>query len=80
MRLITETSTWRRYARGGCVVLGLVSGALALSGVIPFAGYFSKEAILRTLGERAGTAALAIAFIVAGLTAYYAARMVFLTV
>lgn len=59
--------------------IGLLAGALALAGVIPFAGYFSKEAILASLGEHTGWVALAIAYGTAGLTAYYAARMVFLT-
>ena len=60
-------------------VIGLVAGSAALAGVIPFAGYFSKEAVLATLGEGAGTVALALAYLGAGLTAYYSFRMVFLT-
>ncbi len=32
-------------------VIGLVAGSLALSGVIPFSGYFSKEAVLAALGR-----------------------------
>jgi NADH-quinone oxidoreductase subunit L len=60
-------------------VIGLVAGSLALAGVIPFSGYFSKEAVLAALGEHAGTAALALAYAGAGLTAYYTFRMVFLT-
>lgn len=67
-----------RSQRAG--VIGLVSGSLALAGVIPFSGYFSKEAVLATLGQHAGTAALALAYLGAGLTAYYTFRMVFLTV
>ncbi len=59
-------------------VVGLTCGALALAGVIPFAGYFSKEAVLATLGS-SGNLALALAYGTAGLTAYYAARMLFLT-
>ena len=59
--------------------IGLVTGSLALAGIIPFAGYFSKEAILGVLGEHGGTAALVVAYGTAGLTAYYSARMVFLT-
>jgi NADH-quinone oxidoreductase subunit L len=66
-----------RSQRAG--VIGLVSGSLALAGVIPFSGYFSKEAVLATLGARAGTAALVLAYAGAGLTAYYTFRMVFLT-
>jgi len=37
-----------RSQRAG--VIGLVAGSAALAGIIPFAGYFSKEAILATLG------------------------------
>ena len=60
-------------------VIGLVAGSLALSGVIPFSGYFSKEAVLAALGLHAGTAVLVLAYAGAGLTAYYSFRMVFLT-
>ena len=60
-------------------VIGLLAGSAALAGVIPFAGYFSKEAVLGALGEHAGRAALALAYAGAGLTAYYTFRMVFLT-
>ena len=67
-----------RSQRAG--VIGLVSGSLALAGVIPFSGYFSKEAVLATLGHNAGTAALALAYLGAGLTAYYTFRMVWLTI
>ena len=66
-----------RSQRAG--VVGLVAGSAALAGVIPFAGYFSKEAILGALGAHASTLALALAYAGAALTAYYAARMVFLT-
>jgi NADH-quinone oxidoreductase subunit L len=59
--------------------IGLVAGSAALAGVIPFAGYFSKEAVLGALGEHAGGVALALAYFGAGLTAYYTFRMVFLT-
>jgi NADH-quinone oxidoreductase subunit L len=60
-------------------VVGLLAGSLALAGVIPFAGYFSKEAVLAAMGEHAGAAVLALAYAGAGLTAYYSFRMVFLT-
>ena len=66
-----------RSQRAG--VLGLVAGSAALAGVIPFAGYFSKEAILAALGNGAPRPALVLAYLGAGLTAYYAFRMVFLT-
>jgi NADH-quinone oxidoreductase subunit L len=60
-------------------VIGLVAGSAALAGIIPFAGYFSKEAILATLGEGAARWVTVLAYFGAGLTAYYAFRMVFLT-
>ncbi len=60
-------------------VIGLVAGSAALAGIVPFAGYFSKEAILASLGEAGSRAVVALAYFGAGLTAYYAFRMVFLT-
>ncbi len=60
-------------------VIGLVAGSAALAGIIPFAGYFSKEAILGALGAGASPLVVALAYLGAGLTAYYAFRMVFLT-
>ncbi|HEY2805578.1 MAG TPA: NADH-quinone oxidoreductase subunit L [Gemmatimonadales bacterium] len=65
--------------RGRAASFGLIAGAAALAGVIPFSGYFSKEAVLASLGPAAGSAALILAYGGAFLTAYYAARMVFLT-
>jgi len=60
-------------------VIGLVAGSAALAGIIPFSGYFSKEAILGAVGVAAGRWVVALAYLGAGLTAYYAFRMVFLT-
>ncbi len=60
-------------------VVGLVAGSAALAGVIPFSGYFSKEAVLAAVGASAGRWVVALAYLGAGLTAYYTARMVFLT-
>jgi len=60
-------------------VVGLVAGASALAGVVPTAGYFSKEAVLTALGGTGGRVALALAMLGAALTAYYSGRMVFLT-
>jgi len=76
MREIAEKDGRRLTVAG----IGLVSGALALAGIIPFSGYFSKEMILGALGEHAGSVALGLAYLGAFLTAYYAARMVFLTI
>ena len=75
MREIAERGA--RSERAG--VIGLVAGSAALAGVIPFAGYFSKEAILGALGAGASPLVVALAYLGAGLTAYYAFRMVFLT-
>ena len=66
-----------RSQRAG--VIGLVAGSAALAGIIPFAGYFSKEAILAAVGTGGSRTVLALAYLGAGLTAYYAFRMVFLT-
>ncbi len=67
-----------RARRAG--VIGLVAGSAALAGIIPFSGYFSKEAILATLAEGgAARIAVALAYLGAALTAYYTFRMVFLT-
>jgi NADH-quinone oxidoreductase subunit L len=66
-----------RSQRAG--VIGLVAGSAALAGIIPFAGYFSKEAILGALGAGASPLVVALAYLGAGLTAYYSFRMVFLT-
>jgi len=66
-----------RAQRAGAI--GLVAGSAALAGVIPFAGYFSKEAILGAVGAHGTTLVLALAYAGAALTAYYSFRMVFLT-
>jgi NADH-quinone oxidoreductase subunit L len=63
-------------------------GALALSGVFPFAGFWSKDAVIGAVGERAGTGgALATVYLAlfwaslftAFLTAFYTFRGLFLT-
>jgi NADH-quinone oxidoreductase subunit L len=60
-------------------VIGLVMGSAALAGIVPTAGYFSKEAVLTAVGGAAGRVVMALAMLGAALTAYYAARMVYLT-
>jgi len=75
MQEISERAPWSQRAG----VIGLVAGSAALAGVIPFAGYFSKEAILGSLGTGASPLVVALAYLGAGLTAYYAFRMVFVT-
>ena len=60
----------------GCMVIG----GLALSGIPPFSGFFSKDEILSVHGRRAaaGTSSLAVlGYVGALLTAIYTFRMIF---
>jgi NADH-quinone oxidoreductase subunit L len=59
----------------GCFIVG----GLALSGVPPFSGFFSKDEVLLVTGERGGWhwALYAIGYIGALLTAIYTFRMIF---
>jgi NADH-quinone oxidoreductase subunit L len=52
-------------------------GALALAGVFPFSGFFSKEAIMKALAER-GLIWLIAGLLGAFLTAYYSFRLIFI--
>jgi NADH-quinone oxidoreductase subunit L len=52
-------------------------GALALSGVYPFSGFFSKEAILGVLAAQPNKIWLAAGLFGAVLTAYYSFRLIF---
>ncbi|HEX2153636.1 MAG TPA: NADH-quinone oxidoreductase subunit L [Acidimicrobiia bacterium] len=56
-----------------------VIGSLALAGIIPFAGFWSKDEILATLGAEGYTAVMWIAIAGAFVTAFYMARAVALT-
>ncbi len=56
-----------------------VIGSLALAGIIPFAGFFSKDEILGTLGYEGYTVVLWIAIAGAFVTAFYMTRAVALT-
>ena len=56
-----------------------VAGTLALAGIFPFAGFFSKDEILAAFNYEGYTAVLAIGIIGAFITAFYMARTVFLT-
>jgi len=51
---------------------------LAIAGVLPFSGYFSKEAILHGAWERGHYAAFAAALATSALTAFYMSRYFFL--
>ena len=59
----------------GCFIIG----GLALSGIPPFSGFFSKDEILLVTGERGGWhwALYVVGYIGAFLTAIYTFRMIF---
>jgi NADH-quinone oxidoreductase subunit L len=52
-------------------------GALALAGVFPLAGFFSKDEIITVVMEHGNYGALAAIMIASGLTAYYMTRLWF---
>jgi NADH-quinone oxidoreductase subunit L len=54
-------------------------GALAISGIPPFAGFFSKDAILAAAAGSGKWALYLIGLVTAGLTAFYMFRAVYLT-
>lgn len=56
-----------------------VIGSLALAGIVPFAGFWSKDEILVTLGHEGYTAVMWIAIAGAFVTAFYMARAIALT-
>ncbi len=56
-----------------------VIGSLALAGIFPLAGFFSKDEILASIGEEGYIAALVVALAAAFVTAFYMSRAVFLT-
>ena len=56
-----------------------VVGTLALAGIIPFAGFWSKDEILATLNHEGYTVVMWIAVAGAFVTAFYMARATFLT-
>ena len=56
-----------------------VIGALALAGIPPLAGFFSKDEILATFNHAGATAVLWLGVVAAFVTAFYTFRMVFLT-
>jgi NADH-quinone oxidoreductase subunit L len=53
-------------------------GTLAICGIPPFAGFFSKDEILWKVWETGNVAFYAIALLTAGLTAFYMSRLFFL--
>ena len=71
---------WAAFARRCRSPSGaFVIGGLALSGIPPFSGFFSKDEILLVTGERGGWhwALYVIGYIGAFLTAIYTFRMIF---
>ncbi len=56
----------------------MMIGALALAGVPPFSGFFSKDEILFSALANGHTGIWFIGVLVAGMTAYYTFRMIFL--
>lgn len=57
---------------------GLIVGGLALAGIPPLGGFFSKEEIFAALGHGGVTVYSVAALLAACLTAYYTFRMIFL--
>jgi NADH-quinone oxidoreductase subunit L len=57
----------------------LVAGALALSGIFPFAGFWSKDDILGAVWRDGKYLFWAVGLIAAFITAFYTFRMIFLT-
>jgi NADH-quinone oxidoreductase subunit L len=56
-----------------------VVGTLAIAGIPPLAGFFSKDAILGSALEEGHTVLFVAGLLTAGLTAFYMARLLFLT-
>jgi NADH-quinone oxidoreductase subunit L len=56
-----------------------IIGSLALSGIFPFAGFWSKDEILVTAGKSGYTAFLVVGLVGAFLTAAYMTRCIYLT-
>ncbi len=56
-----------------------LAGTLAIAGVFPFAGFFSKDEILWKAWSSGNTILWAVGFLAAGLTAFYMMRLVVLT-
>jgi NADH-quinone oxidoreductase subunit L len=56
-----------------------VIGALAIAGIFPFAGFFSKDEILHAAAANGQWVLYLVGLITAGLTAFYMFRAVFLT-
>ena len=67
----------KKVMRGTYIYMGIAS--IALAGIPPFAGFFSKDAIIETAFNEGTLILWAILVITAGMTAFYSFRQVFLT-
>lgn len=77
-----HTNDMREIGRGGgrslkVPMVCMTVGALALAGIAPFAGFFSKEAILGVLAGQSNKIWLFAGLFGAFLTAYYSFRLIF---
>ncbi|GAC1542065.1 MAG: NADH-quinone oxidoreductase subunit L [Candidatus Velthaea sp.] len=59
--------------------IAMTVGVLAICGIPPFSGYFSKDAVIYETLQHGHPWLYAIGIITAGITAYYMCRMLFLT-
>ncbi len=57
----------------------MLLGTIAITGVLPIGGFFSKDAVIYGTLEHGHPVLYAIAALTAGITAYYMFRMIFLT-
>jgi NADH-quinone oxidoreductase subunit L len=73
MRVIGQKGGRKLYIPMICMTVG----ALALAGIFPFAGFFSKEAILGVLAAQSNKIWLIGGLLGAFLTAYYSFRLIF---
>ncbi|SFV52064.1 NADH-ubiquinone oxidoreductase chain L [hydrothermal vent metagenome] len=67
----------KKVMRGTYIYMGIAS--IALAGIPPFAGFFSKDAIIETAFNEGTLILWGILVITAGMTAFYSFRQVFLT-
>ncbi|HEY4687497.1 MAG TPA: NADH-quinone oxidoreductase subunit L [Candidatus Subteraquimicrobiales bacterium] len=69
----------RLYPKMKVTAITTIIGGLALAGVPPFAGFWSKDEILLEAAHNHFTLIYYLALITAGLTAFYIFRLIFLT-
>jgi len=67
----------KKVMRGTYLYMGIAS--IALAGIPPFAGFFSKDAIIETAFNEGTLVLWAVLVVTAGMTAFYSFRQVFLT-